>query len=111
MMEKRHQVAGGGMMKDQALDIPARLEIERERDRSSQGSAGAKRKQQSACSSLITTQSSLTTDRHSIRVTREGWAWLAFAGILWVSGLYKGINLLSFLGLLMMTAWAIQWWG
>jgi uncharacterized protein (DUF58 family) len=46
-----------------------------------------------------------------VHVAREGWAWLVLAGILWGAGLYKGINLLSFLGLLMMSAWMIQWLG
>src|SRR2546427_707659 len=47
----------------------------------------------------------------TVRITREGWAWLVLAGILWGTGLYKGINLLSFLGLLMLAAWMIQWLG
>ena len=46
-----------------------------------------------------------------MRISREGWAWLVLAGILWGTGLYKGINLLSFLGLLMLAAWMIQWLG
>jgi uncharacterized protein (DUF58 family) len=88
------------MMKDQALESPGRkFEIDL---RSSI--------LDSRPSSLAPHPAPLTPQR-SIRVTREGWFWLAFAGILWVSGLYKGINLLSFLGLLMMTACVIQWLG
>jgi uncharacterized protein (DUF58 family) len=33
------------------------------------------------------------------------------AAILWGTGLFKGINLLSFLGLLMLAAWNIHWFG
>ena len=55
--------------------------------------------------------SSSLSPRLTVRITREGWAWLVLAGILWGTGLYKGINLLSFLGLLMLAAWMIQWLG
>ena len=55
--------------------------------------------------------SSSLSRRLTVRITREGWAWLVLAGILWGTGLYKGINLLSFLGLLMLAAWMIQWLG
>lgn len=53
------------------------------------------------------------TDRHDareqarhLRVTREGWVWLLVAGLLWGTGLYKGINLVTLLGTLMAVAWA-----
>ena len=55
--------------------------------------------------------SSSLSRRLTVCITREGWAWLVLAGILWGTGLYKGINLLSFLGLLMLAAWMIQWLG
>jgi uncharacterized protein (DUF58 family) len=43
-----------------------------------------------------------------VRVTREGWGWLLLTGILLATGLYKGINLLSFLGMGMAATWLIH---
>src|SRR5216684_2954838 len=43
-----------------------------------------------------------------VRVTREGWGWLLLTGILLATGLYKGINLLTFLGMAMAATWLIH---
>lgn len=43
-----------------------------------------------------------------LRITREGWWWLLVAGLLWGTGLYKGVNLLTLLGILMTVAWAMN---
>ena len=58
----------------------------------------------------ITYHSSLITPatHHSLRVTREGWGWLLLTGLLLATGLYKGINLLSFLGMGMAVTWLIH---
>ncbi|HEV2945911.1 MAG TPA: DUF58 domain-containing protein [Gemmataceae bacterium] len=66
-------------------------------------------------SPLITHHSSLITPTAhvSLRITREGWGWLLLTGILLATGLYKGINLLSFLGMGMAATWFIHliWTG
>lgn len=41
-----------------------------------------------------------------LRLTREGWCWLGVAALLWTTGIYKGINLLTLLGTLMGVACA-----
>jgi uncharacterized protein (DUF58 family) len=52
---------------------------------------------------LTTHYSPLTT-----RITREGWGWLLLTAFLLATGLYKGINLLSFLGMGMAVTWLIH---
>lgn len=46
----------------------------------------------------------------SRRASREGRWWLITAVLLWGIGLYRGINLLSFLGILMAVAWTVNYW-
>src|SRR5437899_12243630 len=46
--------------------------------------------------------------QHSFRVTREGWCWLMFAAALWGTGLYKGVNLMTLLGTLMLATWGLN---
>jgi uncharacterized protein (DUF58 family) len=54
-----------------------------------------------------THHSSLVT-HHSFHVTREGWCWLIFAAALWGVGLYKGVNLVTLLGTLMLAGWGLN---
>ena len=46
--------------------------------------------------------------RSHVRITREGWGWLIFTTFLWATGLYKGINLFTFLGVLLASTWLVQ---
>ena len=58
--------------------------------------------------SLSSTHQSPLPLHHYLRVTRQGWAWLILTGILVGTGLYKGINLLTFLGMAMAATWLIH---
>lgn len=51
---------------------------------------------------------SSSTYHRSLHIAREGWAWLILTGILLGTGLYKGINLLSFLGMMMAVTWLVH---
>src|SRR5690349_13622081 len=46
--------------------------------------------------------------RASFRLTREGGYWLLAAAVLWLIGMYKGINLLSLVASFMLIFWAFN---
>jgi uncharacterized protein (DUF58 family) len=56
-------------------------------------------------------QSVLLPNRRYRRVTREGWYWLFAAVVLLGAGLFKGINLITLLGCLMLMVWILHWFS
>jgi uncharacterized protein (DUF58 family) len=53
----------------------------------------------------------MPSDRRRPRLTREGWYWLFAAVNLIGTGLFKGINLITLLGCVMLVVWILHWFS